>query len=513
MQPASRETEIASRATRLGEVCKVVVSGLESVGVASEANESTQSGHRVRNGVVSVQSRCPLRLRCPGLRHAAVCASPGSQRRDGAVPLCSGPRGGHRPHGMESSPGAVPVDRVAAPCALDPFQKAEGRATSGLIMVPARATLSRHATRVPPVLLVLGLLAACADNEGFLPPRTVKRKLVTPGVSGTPNPVTPVSDTQQNPRGLHLDPPAHWQAAPLGRFRLASFRAPSGVDISITAFPKAAGGVRGNVDRWLEQLGLPPLTQSGLAALPKQRILGTDAVLVDRQSADGARRLVGWIAPPAERQSLPGHTIFLKATGSPAALDEEFDHLVGFAERLGPAVGGVGSHGVDAATQPAPAPAAEIAQPEPRQPTSAPSPGEMRRLAWTVPEGWERAPVSGMRLGAWHPGGDPEVTVVASVLPGQAGAQERTYGMWAKGVGAALAPSDARDSIEVLGAKTTVCFETGERDAVLGVALHGGLSSGAREGDSLFLKALGPKERIHQLKPQFLAFCRSLEMR
>ena len=72
--------------------------------------------------------------------------------------------------------------------------------------------------------------------------------------------------------------PSHWQEAPAGEMRLASFRVGAEgkqADISIIPLPGLAGGDLENVNRWRGQVGQAPVGEAELAKLQQPvRIAG-----------------------------------------------------------------------------------------------------------------------------------------------------------------------------------------------------------------------------------------------
>ncbi len=63
--------------------------------------------------------------------------------------------------------------------------------------------------------------------------------------------------------------PPNWEPQPLSQMRQASFlvKGDNGAiaDISFVSLGAAAGNVLDNVNRWLDQLGQPPITEQKLA--------------------------------------------------------------------------------------------------------------------------------------------------------------------------------------------------------------------------------------------------------
>ena len=108
----------------------------------------------------------------------------------------------------------------------------------------------------------------------------VTRPIVVNGVSGTFVDMTgpganaerpaPAAEAPPAPaEKLAYDVPAGWQEQPVqpGGMRLAAFKTGSGDKVpetTIIALPGGAGGLLANVNRWRDQIGLPPTTEDQL---------------------------------------------------------------------------------------------------------------------------------------------------------------------------------------------------------------------------------------------------------
>jgi hypothetical protein len=129
--------------------------------------------------------------------------------------------------------------------------------------------------------------------------------------------------------------PAHWQSRPAAAMRKASYAVvdPSGAsaDLSVTAFPGDVGGETANVNRWRNQLQLPPLADTELAAAVTHRTQGgLQLTIVDFASAPPSppQRLLGAIVP------FNGSTWFFKLTGPDALVAREKPAFLAFLDTL-----------------------------------------------------------------------------------------------------------------------------------------------------------------------------------
>ncbi|HEX2101504.1 MAG TPA: hypothetical protein VHF69_12610, partial [Candidatus Synoicihabitans sp.] len=121
----------------------------------------------------------------------------------------------------------------------------------------------RPFSRITLVLLptVAALLGGCGDKtvSYYEVPRehtaaANPHAATAPMAGNVPTPARPPGPQ------LEWDKPANWTEQPGSQMRLASyaFTADDGskADISVTAFPDAAGGLVANINRWRGQVGL-----------------------------------------------------------------------------------------------------------------------------------------------------------------------------------------------------------------------------------------------------------------
>jgi hypothetical protein len=127
--------------------------------------------------------------------------------------------------------------------------------------------------------------------------------------------------------------PPHWEAQPLAQMRQASFlvRGENGAiaDISLVTLGPSSGDVLDNVNRWLGQLGQPPLTAEQLPQVVQHLPGDTGHVaIVDLEGKpeqgdpkkDG--RIIAAIAPAATG------TAFFKLRGNPALAGAEKENFL-----------------------------------------------------------------------------------------------------------------------------------------------------------------------------------------
>lgn len=168
---------------------------------------------------------------------------------------------------------------------------------------------------IAPALIAVGLLLAMpgCERDEIRSYRTPKDPTTT-SVAASGQSEAPPASAQSVVWAL----PADWLEAPnTESMRLATFSAgPDGVEVSLSAFPGAAGGVLSNINRWRGQLGMEPTDEAGLVETMESSVNnGASAAIVDLQSPDG-QRMLGAIVDPGD-----GKTWFVKANGGSDSLD------------------------------------------------------------------------------------------------------------------------------------------------------------------------------------------------
>ncbi|MBS0664712.1 MAG: hypothetical protein JSR48_15705 [Verrucomicrobia bacterium] len=116
--------------------------------------------------------------------------------------------------------------------------------------------------------------------------------------------------------GLRWTAPAHWESRPAAAMRKATYAVPNPAgaagDLSITAFPGDVGGEVANLNRWRNQLQLPPLAPGEVeGTVTRLAVHGLNLTVADYTGgpAGAPVRMLGAIVPFA------GSTWFFKLTG------------------------------------------------------------------------------------------------------------------------------------------------------------------------------------------------------
>lgn len=147
---------------------------------------------------------------------------------------------------------------------------------------------------------------------------------------------TPVA-TASGP-SLTWTAPAHWTAKPAGGMRKGTYvMKAAGVEgeaeLSITAFPGDVGGELANVNRWREQVQLPPIGAAEVKSTTQRfERHGLNIAVVDMVGTGAnPKRILGAIVPHA------GGTWFFKLMGPDAIVAKEKTAFTTFVETIKPA--------------------------------------------------------------------------------------------------------------------------------------------------------------------------------
>jgi len=287
--------------------------------------------------------------------------------------------------------------------------------------------------------------------------------------------------------------PPNWEPQPLSQMRQASFlvKGDNGAvaDISFVSLGSAAGNVLENVNRWLGQLGQPPITEEKLGEMA-QRLhtsLG-DVAIVDLaglpDNADPARdgRIIAAMVTTADA------TLFFKMRGNADLTEAQKGDFIKWVAAV-----------CNAQTQSRP-PQVGAAPP---QTTSAPP------IEWTTPEGWTEVPPSSMRYASFSAPADEGSKIDISVVtfPGDGGSDADNINRWRGQMG--LAPVDANAvTSQVAPLKTgDTTFSTTD---IAGNKTRTIAAWTRRDGRVWFFKATGPAAAIEKEKPNFVKFIESV---
>jgi len=283
--------------------------------------------------------------------------------------------------------------------------------------------------------------------------------------------------------------PTNWEPQPLSEMRQASFlvKGDNGAvaDISFVKLGAAAGNVLDNVNRWLGQLGQPPVTGEKLAGviqkLPTARG-EVDVVDLSGKPEDGDAskdgRIIGGIASDEG-------TSFFKIRGNATLVGAE---KANFLKWIVAMRAGAGSE--------------STAMPQLAGPMS-----EKPQIKWDVPPDWSPAPASAMRYASFAAPSDSSGKIDISVVtfPGDGGDDLGNINRWRQQLG--LPPTDANTSAIVPLKTNETTFST------IDIAGENGRTVAAwtrKDGRAWFFKLTGPSNGVEKEKPHFVKFVQSV---
>jgi hypothetical protein len=212
--------------------------------------------------------------------------------------------------------------------------------------------------------------------------------------------------------------PRGWTESSGNAMRFATLKPPvvGKIDGSVVVLPGPAGGELANVNRWRNQIQLPPIAEDALARA--REIVRTKAgplAVYDftNGGAAGTRVVAGLL-------EIGGNTWFVKLTGDAPAVGAARSDFLKLLASLrvehprGP------SPEAAAPVQPA---ALEDEVPPPARPASG-------GLRWTLPAGWTESPGSAMRYATLRPPVAGAIDGSVVVLPGPAGGELANVNRW-----------------------------------------------------------------------------------
>jgi hypothetical protein len=287
--------------------------------------------------------------------------------------------------------------------------------------------------------------------------------------------------------------PPNWEAQPLSQMRQASFLVKSDngavADISFVSLGSAAGNALENVNRWLGQLGQPPITEQKLGEIAQRlRTSLGDVTIVDLaglpDNADPARdgRIIAAMVNTASA------TLFFKMRGNADLAEAQKGEFIEWVAAV-----------CNAQTQAGPS---QMAAPPP-QTTSAPA------IKWKTPEGWTEVPPSSMQYASFSAladeGGKIDISIVT--FPGDGGSDADNINRWRGQIG--LPPIDPSAVTSQVAALKTAGMTFSTTD-IAGANTRTIAAWTRRDGRVWFFKATGPNAAIEKEKSNFVKFIESV---
>lgn len=278
------------------------------------------------------------------------------------------------------------------------------------------------------------------------------------------------------------------------------------------------GGAMGNINRWRMQMGEQPVSRAAIDELKTARILGRDAWLLDLtgryQGMDGIphpsyRMVAGYVEFPAFALSIKMFGPAEQVAAERKAFDA-FTASLGFDMHRGFGTGS-GKRDAEAASQAARNKAQADADPHRGAPSGASNgapPGtafDPHALQWSLPANWTPRKGSGMRFVSFDIARGTEAYIL--FLPMDGGGVIANINRWREQMKQAPLTKKQIDDLErvrILGVESPV-LEAYSPDRKGLIATHA-----AVPGQTMFIKMIGPADRVRAAKDAFFAFCASL---
>lgn len=335
--------------------------------------------------------------------------------------------------------------------------------------------------------MILLALSGCEkeDIKAYKAPKDAP----TPQLATDQGPITPA------PPAVHVTwtSPSTWTPVKSEQaMRVATYHAGGdpGVEISLAAFPGDVGGPLANVNRWRNQVGLPPATDADLPTmLESSDVKGVKVSTLRIKGAQGQDMLAAMITPG------DGQTWFVKALAAPAILDSIRDDFLAFTKTFQ----------LSALPSAPGAPTKAATTPPPTSPARPSGSIEARLSQFTPPANWTKeASASGFVTAAFaasnsHGG----ARVTASNLAGDGGGVLKNINRWRGQVGLAPLDNPQQQPTSTLGNAILVDLADADHKTRMLVAFF---ASGEK---TWFYKLSGSPESVDDERSAFEKFVRS----
>ena len=285
--------------------------------------------------------------------------------------------------------------------------------------------------------------------------------------------------------------PQNWEPQPLSQMRQASFlvKGDNGAvaDISFVSLGTGAGSVLDNVNRWLDQLGQPPITEEKLGETAQRlRTSLGDIIVVDLaglpKNADPARdgRIVAAMLSAADS------TLFFKMRGNADLTEAQKGDFIKWVAAV-----------CDAETR------------SPQMAAMPPADTGAPQIKWDTPEGWTEVPPSSMRYASFSAStenGD-KIDISVVTFAGEGGSDPDNVNRWRGQIG--LPPLDENAVASQITAVKTADATFSATD-IVGANARTIAAWTHHEGRVWFFKATGPSAAVEKEKPKFVKFIESV---
>ena len=347
-------------------------------------------------------------------------------------------------------------------------------------------------------LVLAALLASCEKNSEVKVYRVSKAPLEEPAPQQQ-NAMPANAPSPSMPGGLAptaataITTPPNWEPQPLSQMRQASFlvKGDNGAvaDISFVSLGAAAGNVLDNVNRWLDQLGQPLITEQKLGEIAQRLTTSLGEVtIVDLaglpKDADPAKdgRIIAAMTITASS------TLFFKMRGNAELTEAQKSDFIKWVAAVCNA---------------------QIETKSPQVAAGPPRNAGAPQIKWKTPEAWTEVPPSSMRYASFSAsdgnGGKIDISVVT--FPGDGGSDADNVNRWRQQI--ALPPIDGSAvTSQVAPLKTAdTTFSTTD---ITGANKRTIAAWTRRDGRAWFFKMTGPNAAVEKEKPIFVKFIESV---
>ena len=286
--------------------------------------------------------------------------------------------------------------------------------------------------------------------------------------------------------------PSNWQPQPLSEMRQASFlvKGPNGAtaDISLVGLGAAAGSVLENVNRWLSQLGQPPIDEQKLNQIAHRISTNLGEVtVVDLAGlppgADPAKdgRII------AGMTSNGNSTLFFKIRGNAELTESQKNDFLKWIAAVCNS---------------------QNAEQRPQTPPVASTAGANPQIKWQTPSGWTEVPPSSMRYASFTAGnGDGKIDISIVTFPGEGGSDADNVNRWRQQLNLPpMSPAVVATQVKPLQSGD-VSYSTVD---IAGTDARTLAAWTRRDGHVWFFKATGPNAVVEKEKPNFVRFVQSV---
>jgi hypothetical protein len=348
--------------------------------------------------------------------------------------------------------------------------------------------------------LLVFALAACKRESEIKVYRVSKAPLEESGTdqqgampANAPSPSMPggMAPTTSN---ASVATPPNWQPQPLSQMRQASFliKGDKGAvaDISFVSLGSSAGNALENVNRWLSQIGQPPINEEKLNQIAQHLSTSIgDVTVVDLaglpNGADPAKdgRII------AAMTSAGGSTLFFKIRGNATLTESQKSDFIKWVEAICNAQGGNKS------------PKTANAMPSEEHSSNS-------QIKWQTPTGWSEIPPSAMRYASFSAGAnDNKVEISIVTFSGEGGSDADNVNRWRQQIGLQpMTPADVATQVEPMkgdGGAFSIVDIAGANARTLAAWTR-------RDGQVWFFKASGPSNAVGKEKSNFVKFVQSI---